>query len=493
MIQALKITFEYLGEDRDFEGSKFWHVDAIHVTTTGNRRKFTQAELEHAAVSLSFRPLDINHDESRALPFPQNSTMEMDFDNSKMSVSGRIRITDHLINAQIESGFLTDVSIEQIPTKGESCINLICEQHGVAFVGLAILERGIIPGDNRAKIIKGESITFSNDIVNLMVSNAQRECKDCTDFTPCHECTHNTEQNDDCMSKAINEITKAHPDWDKDKVLAVAISKCGVNKSTKEAWGYHERFTPLTEALVKKKRLEAGNPNHAPSGTSKGGQFTSGGGSGGTTKDTPKAALQKRGIKGDDLLNQLDKIDTFKDAGAKVNPDATVTVFHFTSKSNQDTIRSTGVMKGAEDGIFFTTKKDGDAAGFGDAVISADIPIDMLDIDDDFGDELHLRIPTDKIGQKVDVGKFLNKESLFKKKLEFNFEEIVSEALQAFTHTSSWIGNVRYDTESKVMRILMNGKSFEHCNVEQIDYDKFEGAPSKGEHWWREIKDQFNC
>lgn len=80
------------------------------------------------------------------------------------------------------------------------------------------------------------------------------------------------------------------------------------------------------------------------------------------------------------------------------------------------------------------------------------------------------------------------------KTLEFSFSETNhNEQLIAFTHSSSWIGNVRYDTEAKTMRILMNGKAFNHCGVEQIDYDKFEGAPSKGEHWWREIKDRFNC
>lgn len=78
--------------------------------------------------------------------------------------------------------------------------------------------------------------------------------------------------------------------------------------------------------------------------------------------------------------------------------------------------------------------------------------------------------------------------------LEFSFKETNhNEQLIAFTHTSSWIGNVRYNTEDKTMRILMNGKAFTHCGVERADYDRFEGAPSKGEHWWREIKDRFNC
>ena len=83
----------------------------------------------------------------------------------------------------------------------------------------------------------------------------------------------------------------------------------------------------------------------------------------------------------------------------------------------------------------------------------------------------------------------------------FDIDEPITESffaetepkLKAFTHSSSWIGNVRYDSEEKTMRVLMNGKAYNHCGVEQIDYDGFEGSPSKGEHWWRNIKDQFNC
>lgn len=78
--------------------------------------------------------------------------------------------------------------------------------------------------------------------------------------------------------------------------------------------------------------------------------------------------------------------------------------------------------------------------------------------------------------------------------MKFTFHEHTNdEKLIAFTHTSSWIGNVRYNTETKEMRVLMNGVAYNHCGVERIDYDRFEGANSKGEHWWREIKDRFNC
>ena len=73
------------------------------------------------------------------------------------------------------------------------------------------------------------------------------------------------------------------------------------------------------------------------------------------------------------------------------------------------------------------------------------------------------------------------------------FDSESSPKLRAFTHSSSWVGNVRYDSEEKTMRILMNGKAYNHCGVEMRDYDAFEGSPSKGEHWWRNIKDRFDC
>ena len=130
--------------------------------------------------------------------------------------------------------------------------------------------------------------------------------------------------------------------------------------------------------------------------------------SGKDTKNDIKTSLQNRGLKGDNLDTQLDKVDHFKDAKAKINDDGTITVYHHTNKDAKDKILDTGKIKGAEDGVFFTTKKNGQASGFGDNVVTAKIPIELLDIDDDFGDELHLRIPTEKRGQNVDISKFIS-------------------------------------------------------------------------------------
>jgi len=239
--QTPKVHLEYLGEDKDFEGAKTYKVEAIHVTTTRNMRKFTQTELEKAGTSLSFRSLNINHDENRQLPFPENATLGMEFDNSRMAVVGRFRVMDPAVNAMIETERITKVSIEQIPTKGESCNEVVCEQHGVAFIGMALLENDILPGDENANISKESFSPHFQTISSLLISDGQRTCKECTDFEPCHTCKHKTEQGDDCMSDHITEIKKAHPDMDRDQVIAIALSKCNLNENEESAWWWWNR------------------------------------------------------------------------------------------------------------------------------------------------------------------------------------------------------------------------------------------------------------
>lgn len=179
---------EYLGEDKDFEGAKIWKVEALHVITTRNKRKFTKAELESGGRSLSFRPLNINHDSSRQLPFPENATLAMNFNESLMAVEGKFRVVDPTINAMIETGRINAVSVEQIPTLGETCDEILCEQHGVAFIGMALLESDVLPGDPQT-VNKIRPEAFKD----ILVSDAQRECKGCTDYQKCQPCTHKKE------------------------------------------------------------------------------------------------------------------------------------------------------------------------------------------------------------------------------------------------------------------------------------------------------------
>ena len=238
----MQVHLEYLGEDKEVPGSRIFKVEAIHVTTTRNRRKFTKEELQIAARSLSFRPLNINHEETRMLPFNQNgfllnTTLDMHFNPEKSVVEGRIRVSDVETIHRIETKDIDTVSIEQMPTRGETCDIVSCEQHGVAFIGLALLEKGVMPGDPNARIL---TESFTSEIISqLIVSKVQRECTSCTDFIPCTKCEHKINR-EDCMADAIKEIKSAHPDWEQDQVIAVALSKCG--KSKEEQWVLYEQY-----------------------------------------------------------------------------------------------------------------------------------------------------------------------------------------------------------------------------------------------------------
>jgi hypothetical protein len=235
------IHFEYLGEDIEVPGAIKWNVEAIHVTTTRNNRKFTLSELREAGRSLSYRPLDINHDPERTLPFPENKTLHMNFNETKMVVEGVVSISHQPTNAMIESGKINAVSIEQIPSK-ETCNEVLCEQHGVAFIGLGLLERGVLPGDKMAGFTgKTESVNYE-PLQTMMVSDEQRMCTECTDNVACHSCYHKKkafESAQDKLNKEIDNIMKSAETQEKTKeaIIAQAISKIeGVTLDPKTSW-----------------------------------------------------------------------------------------------------------------------------------------------------------------------------------------------------------------------------------------------------------------
>lgn len=88
-----------------------------------------------------------------------------------------------------------------------------------------------------------------------------------------------------------------------------------------------------------------------------------------------------------------------------------------------------------------------------------------------------------------------------KKKKKFEFKEcacewsdVVKEArFKAFTHSSSFVGNARYDNELQEMTLVLNGKEYTFCNVSERKFDAFEGASSKGAFFNREFKEQHDC
>ena len=98
--------------------------------------------------------------------------------------------------------------------------------------------------------------------------------------------------------------------------------------------------------------------------------------------------------------------EELKDNEAKIEGNSVI-LYHHTSQENKQKILRSGEMFGKEDGIFFTTKKEGQASEFGEAVIKFKVPIYKVQLDDAFGDEAHVRIPTKKSGQIVNMKNYI--------------------------------------------------------------------------------------
>lgn len=99
-------------------------------------------------------------------------------------------------------------------------------------------------------------------------------------------------------------------------------------------------------------------------------------------------------LSGDALLDAQDLISTLKSVGANVDENGIVTLYHRTNKESAASIRRTGIMKAKEDGLFFSTNKDGiNNSSYGNEVIELHVPVENLMLDDIFDDEASLRIP----------------------------------------------------------------------------------------------------
>lgn len=149
--------------DPDYPGSKIYEVTALTVGTTRNGNKYTKEELEKAARGLSFRTININHEQSKRLSYPENQTLAMDFIEN--AVRGQIRIADPQIQKMIESGDINKLSIEQIPVDSEDCDEKACLQKGVTFTEIALLTKDTPPGDPNTEI-KLEMLVRENSSSN---------------------------------------------------------------------------------------------------------------------------------------------------------------------------------------------------------------------------------------------------------------------------------------------------------------------------------------
>ncbi len=87
-----------------------------------------------------------------------------------------------------------------------------------------------------------------------------------------------------------------------------------------------------------------------------------------------------------------------------------------------------------------------------------------------------------------------SREFTFREDLDAHWKQVIAEVrFKAFTHSSSFVGNVKYDQDNQSMEIILNGRTYNFCNVSERLFDSFQGADSKGAFFNREIKTLHDC
>lgn len=122
-------------------------------------------------------------------------------------------------------------------------------------------------------------------------------------------------------------------------------------------------------------------------------------------------------LSGDDLLNAQDIIDEIQSVGGMVDEYGNAVLYHGTNDKSYSSIKNSGTMKAKENGLFFSTKKDGIIKDYGSSVLRVKIPVDNIVIDDIFDNEIHFRLPLNDNDYSANVSQIMFSQRDFKNAL----------------------------------------------------------------------------
>lgn len=153
---------------------------------------------------------------------------------------------------------------------------------------------------------------------------------------------------------------------------------------------------------------------------------------------------------------------------AQVDRKGNITVYHRTSNNNAQIILQTGIMKAKEDALFFSSKENGYASDYGEAVIKLKIPSTMLRINDIFNGEVHFDLPLKyQNGEwRMNVRQYLADETNFSNRYskkrywkpdipKADLRHIEGVALSELYKTENYLDNV-----TKWLYNVKNGKTY---------------------------------
>jgi len=149
-----KPLIKYLKED---EEAKYYKVRALTATISMNRNDYTNiTELERSARTIGYRPLNLNHDPLKELPFPDSRVVSGDFEDQSVECIIRIANEGHVPNTNyslkdvqrmLDEGDIVNPSIEAEPEGGRRVSDGRKIPEWWNYTALALLEKGVtLPG-----------------------------------------------------------------------------------------------------------------------------------------------------------------------------------------------------------------------------------------------------------------------------------------------------------------------------------------------------------
>ncbi|NOJ28488.1 MAG: hypothetical protein DA330_10815 [Nitrososphaera sp.] len=201
----------------------------------------------------------------------------MEFDPVTNAVKGQIQVYDEDVKNMIENNEITKLSIEQIPSKGEteecSIAGCVHEQHGIVFTGIALLTSDVLPGDSKTRISKEskyddkleklrkkwgwkkEAQTEADYPWDQCMADQMRQYGDeetarkvCGAIKAQYGESKNWYKEDQAMTDCMSEVHSAHPDMKPDQMVAICMSKLG-RSETKECGCIYSELQKLESLL----------------------------------------------------------------------------------------------------------------------------------------------------------------------------------------------------------------------------------------------------
>lgn len=113
-------------------------------------------------------------------------------------------------------------------------------------------------------------------------------------------------------------------------------------------------------------------------------------------------------VSGERLEYATEVLDALDSIGAWHDEYGNIKLYHHTNEKNATLIKKEKKMRAKENGLFFSTKKDGQAECYGDTTVEFCIPVELLELDDVFDDEFHFRYPLIGKNRILDVSQYIS-------------------------------------------------------------------------------------